>query len=99
VIVEAVLQSESDWRGILPAYFVWFLTDLVDRNTTPRMPWHDVGAMVMGNAARDVARHFIQRWNAVKVCHKITSVSYCLGMLQSKILSCHLLIYINLYIE
>lgn len=40
--------------------------DLVDRNTTPRMPWHDVGAMVVGAAARDVARHFIQRWNAVK---------------------------------
>lgn len=41
--------------------------DLVDRSTTPRMPWHDVGVMVQGAAARDVARHFIQRWNAVKV--------------------------------
>ncbi|XP_069675319.1 phospholipase D1 isoform X1 [Periplaneta americana] len=41
--------------------------DLVDRNTTPRMPWHDIGAMVQGAAARDVARHFIQRWNAVKL--------------------------------
>ncbi|XP_013141535.1 PREDICTED: phospholipase D2 [Papilio polytes] len=41
--------------------------DLVDRNTTPRMPWHDVGVVVQQAAARDVARHFIQRWNAVKL--------------------------------
>lgn len=41
--------------------------DLVDRNTTPRMPWHDVGVVVQGSAARDVARHFIQRWNAIKL--------------------------------
>ncbi|XP_023246743.1 phospholipase D2-like [Copidosoma floridanum] len=40
--------------------------DLVDRSTTPRMPWHDVGVMVQGASARDVARHFIQRWNAIK---------------------------------
>lgn len=41
--------------------------DLVDRSTTPRMPWHDVGVLVEAAAARDVARHFIQRWNAVKM--------------------------------
>lgn len=41
--------------------------DLVDRSTTPRMPWHDIGIMVQGASARDVARHFIQRWNAIKV--------------------------------
>ncbi|CAF4949483.1 unnamed protein product [Pieris macdunnoughi] len=41
--------------------------DLVDRNTTPRMPWHDVGVMIQGAAARDVARHFVQRWNAIKL--------------------------------
>ncbi|BES97997.1 Phospholipase D Active site motif [Nesidiocoris tenuis] len=41
--------------------------DLVDRNKTPRMPWHDVGVAVKGSAARDLARHFIQRWNAVKL--------------------------------
>ena len=40
--------------------------DNVDRTETPRMPWHDVSTMVQGEAARDVARHFIQRWNAVK---------------------------------
>jgi phospholipase D1/2 len=41
--------------------------DLVDRNTAPRMPWHDVATVVVGAAARDAARHFIERWNAVKL--------------------------------
>ncbi len=40
--------------------------DNVDRRTTPRMPWHDIAVQVQGTAARDVARHFIQRWNAIK---------------------------------
>lgn len=44
-----------------------FISDTVDRHTTPRMPWHDIGLFVQGAAARDVARHFIQRWNFTKV--------------------------------
>uniref|UniRef100_A0A1Y1KCY0 Phospholipase n=4 Tax=Photinus pyralis TaxID=7054 RepID=A0A1Y1KCY0_PHOPY len=40
--------------------------DLVDRTTTPRMPWHDMAVCVQNATARDVARHFIQRWNAAK---------------------------------
>lgn len=40
--------------------------DLIDRASIPRMPWHDVGGVVCGSAARDIARHFIQRWNYVK---------------------------------
>ena len=36
--------------------------DNVDRRTTPRMPWHDISLMVQGFSARDVARHFIQRY-------------------------------------
>lgn len=31
------------------------------------MPWHDIASVVHGKAARDVARHFIQRWNFTKV--------------------------------
>ncbi|KAL4704091.1 hypothetical protein ACJJTC_016349 [Scirpophaga incertulas] len=50
--------------------------DLVDRNTTPRMPWHDVGIVVQGAAARDVARHFIQRWNAIKLEKARLNASY-----------------------
>ncbi|CAF3695859.1 unnamed protein product [Adineta steineri] len=40
--------------------------DQIDRNTTPRMPWHDIGGFVYGAAARDLARHFIERWNFIK---------------------------------
>uniref|UniRef100_A0AAY4AP71 Phospholipase n=1 Tax=Denticeps clupeoides TaxID=299321 RepID=A0AAY4AP71_9TELE len=40
--------------------------DFIDRYTTPRMPWHDIASVVHGKAARDVARHFIQRWNFTK---------------------------------
>lgn len=31
------------------------------------MPWHDEALVVTGEAARDCARHFIQRWNVHKV--------------------------------
>ncbi|GAU94669.1 hypothetical protein RvY_06398-2 [Ramazzottius varieornatus] len=41
--------------------------DQLDRHAVPRMPWHDAGAVVYEEAARDLARHFIQRWNACKV--------------------------------
>ena len=29
------------------------------------MPWHDIAVAVQGSAARDVARHFIQRYTPV----------------------------------
>ena len=38
----------------------------VDRAHFPRMPWHDISCVVTGAAARDLARHFIQRWNFIK---------------------------------
>eukprot|EP00795_Rhopilema_esculentum_P005283 gene5283-436_t len=40
--------------------------DSIDRNLFPRMPWHDIAAVVYGAAARDVGRHFIERWNFTK---------------------------------
>ncbi|PAV60056.1 hypothetical protein WR25_19542 [Diploscapter pachys] len=40
--------------------------DFIDRGVTPRMPWHDIHSVTFGAPARDVARHFIQRWNATK---------------------------------
>uniref|UniRef100_A0A671QAH1 phospholipase D n=1 Tax=Sinocyclocheilus anshuiensis TaxID=1608454 RepID=A0A671QAH1_9TELE len=40
--------------------------NFIDRYKTPRMPWHDIGVLVHGKAARDIARHFIQRWNFTK---------------------------------
>lgn len=50
--------------------------DFIDRVTTPRMPWHDVGVCVQGAAARDVSRHFIQRWNATKLEKAKSNNSY-----------------------
>ena len=41
--------------------------DLIDRGLHPRMPWHDVAAAVYGAPARDLARHFIQRYNFTRV--------------------------------
>lgn len=46
---------------------MYYFSDFIDRNMTPRMPWHDIHACTYGSAARDIARHFIQRWNATKV--------------------------------
>jgi phosphatidylserine/phosphatidylglycerophosphate/cardiolipin synthase-like enzyme len=40
--------------------------DQIDRYSVPRLPWHDVNAVIYGESARDLARHFIQRWNATK---------------------------------
>lgn len=40
--------------------------DFIDRLRNPRMPWRDIGAVILGKAARDASRHFIQRWNFTK---------------------------------
>ena len=60
--------------NIQHAYFLYILTachvvmeDIISRAGTPRLPWHDVHACVMGPAAGDIARHFLQRWNYCKV--------------------------------
>jgi len=37
--------------------------DLLDREKDSRMPWHDIHCAVGGNAASDVSKHFIARWN------------------------------------
>ena len=38
------------------------------------MPWHDIAVAVQGNAARDVARHFIQRYIFVHFIKKTICV-------------------------
>lgn len=42
------------------------------------MPWHDVAGCVAGPAARDIARHFIQRWNYIKMKKVRKDKSYVL---------------------
>uniref|UniRef100_A0A8D2LJL7 Phospholipase n=1 Tax=Varanus komodoensis TaxID=61221 RepID=A0A8D2LJL7_VARKO len=80
------LQGETRfWHGKDYCNFVfkdWVqldkpFADFIDRYTTPRMPWHDIASVVHGKAARDVARHFIQRWNFTKIMKsKYRSLSY-----------------------
>ncbi|GMP56968.1 hypothetical protein CsSME_00021250 [Camellia sinensis var. sinensis] len=42
------------------------MKDELDRQKYPRMPWHDVHCALWGPPCRDVARHFVQRWNYAK---------------------------------
>ncbi|KMZ62684.1 Phospholipase D zeta [Zostera marina] len=42
------------------------MNDELDREKYPRMPWHDVQCALWGPPCRDVARHFVQRWNYAK---------------------------------
>ncbi|EPS36233.1 hypothetical protein H072_10273 [Dactylellina haptotyla CBS 200.50] len=37
--------------------------DMYNRQKIPRMPWHDISMQVVGQPARDLTRHFVQRWN------------------------------------
>uniref|UniRef100_A0A1I8I247 phospholipase D n=1 Tax=Macrostomum lignano TaxID=282301 RepID=A0A1I8I247_9PLAT len=72
------------WKGL--DYVNWVIKepfnlhqpnrDLVDRNEVPRMPWHDVACAVGDNAARDLARHFIQRWNFTVRDKNLSTVRY-----------------------
>ncbi|KAA6413790.1 MAG: phospholipase D [Lasallia pustulata] len=39
--------------------------EMYDRSTIARMPWHDISMQVVGQPARDLTRHFVQRWNYV----------------------------------
>ncbi|KAF9887137.1 Phospholipase D1 [Aspergillus nanangensis] len=39
--------------------------EMYDRNAIPRMPWHDISMHVVGQPARDLTRHFVQRWNYI----------------------------------
>jgi phospholipase D1/2 len=39
--------------------------EMYDRTKVPRMPWHDISMQMIGQPARDVGRHFVQRWNYV----------------------------------
>ena len=36
---------------------------MYDRQKVARMPWHDISMQIIGQPARDLTRHFVQRWN------------------------------------
>ncbi|KAJ0079809.1 hypothetical protein Patl1_22330 [Pistacia atlantica] len=61
------------WKGLLqskvesePNSWEDTMKDELDREQYPRMPWHDVHCALWGPPCRDVARHFVQRWNHAK---------------------------------
>lgn len=39
--------------------------EMYDRSQVARMPWHDVSMQIVGQPARDLTRHFVQRWNYI----------------------------------
>ena len=39
--------------------------EMYDRSQVARMPWHDISMQVVGQPARDLTRHFVQRWNYI----------------------------------
>ncbi|ORY05424.1 phospholipase D/nuclease [Basidiobolus meristosporus CBS 931.73] len=43
-----------------------FNVDIINRKKLARMPWHDIALCVYGSTARDIERHFIERWNFIK---------------------------------
>nr|GEY01900.1 phospholipase D zeta 1 [Tanacetum cinerariifolium] len=42
------------------------LKDELNREKYPRLPWHDVHCALWGTPCRDIARHFVQRWDYAK---------------------------------
>ncbi|XP_065911385.1 phospholipase D2-like [Dysidea avara] len=51
-------------------------TDHLNRAHEHRMPWHDIAVCLYGQPARDVARHFIQRFNFTKLSKRKTNSIY-----------------------
>ncbi|KAI3923866.1 hypothetical protein MKW92_011730 [Papaver armeniacum] len=65
----AVIWPGKDYynaRESEPNSWVDTMRDELDRCKYPRMPWHDVHCALWGPPCRDIARHFVQRWNYAK---------------------------------
>lgn len=39
--------------------------DLLDRSTSPRMPWHDIGVKLTGEVVADLVAHFVEAWDHI----------------------------------
>ena len=40
-----------------------YLVESVPRETSLRMPWHDIHTRLIGPVVNDITRHFVERWN------------------------------------
>lgn len=40
--------------------------DSINRERYPKMGWHDIALQTKGRVAKDLARHFVSRWNFIK---------------------------------
>ncbi len=75
ILMKKILNLLKNLMTVLPFFFYHqyetflflFSKDYINRKVAARMPWHDEALVVTGQAARDCARHFIQRWNIHKV--------------------------------
>ncbi|KAG8372920.1 hypothetical protein BUALT_Bualt12G0117200 [Buddleja alternifolia] len=61
-----MLDIKLDHRESEPNSWEDTMKDELDRVKYPRMPWHDVHCALWGPPCRDVARHFVPRWNYAK---------------------------------
>jgi len=52
----------ADFRNIRE-----YQTPLIDKKSTPRMPFHDAMIKLIGPVVADLCRHFLQYWNHVEV--------------------------------
>lgn len=50
----------QDFHGLDKPY-----EEMYNRSKVTRMPWHDISMQVVGQPARDLTRHFVQRWNYI----------------------------------
>lgn len=71
--VEPYIWNGIDYSNVRIADFTsveQYYRDSIDRNNTPRMPWHDIAIKIVGKAAGDISLHFIELWN-----HIMTDIS------------------------
>jgi len=64
-----------------------FYEEQLDRNSMPRMAWHDVHTMVEGPIVSDIVRHFVERWNFARYSRRnngLVNVSTSFSYSESK---------------
>ena len=64
-----------------------FYLEQLDRNSMPRMAWHDVHTMVEGPIVSDIVRHFVERWNFARYSRRnngLVNVSTSFSYSESK---------------